>query len=33
MILELFVNRKNDFDAVEQKMRALIYKTFLTMPV
>ena len=30
MIVELFDARKSDFDAVELKMRALIYKSFLT---
>lgn len=33
IIWELFDGRKNDFDAVELKMRALNYKTLLTTPL
>ena len=33
IIWELFDGRKNDFDSVELKMRALIYKTLLTTPL
>lgn len=33
MIAELFEGRKNDFEAVELKLRSLIYKTLLTASV
>jgi hypothetical protein len=33
IIWELFDGRKNDFDAVELKMRSLTYKTLLTTPL
>ena len=33
IIWELFEGRKNDFESVELKMRSLIYKTLLTMPL
>jgi hypothetical protein len=33
ILWELFEGRKHDFDAVELKMRSLIYKTMLSMPI
>ncbi len=33
IIWELFDGRKSDFDSVELKMRSLIYKNLLTMPL
>jgi hypothetical protein len=33
IIWELFDGRKSDFDSVELKMRSLIYKNLLSMPL